>query len=239
MKGAIITGASSGIGRALTLRLHSQGYAVGIMARRGELLESLRAELKDRVYVSVCDVSQIEAAQLALRQLIAEMGEVDLVVLNAGTGHLNPELIWPREEETIVVNATAFAALANVAFKHFIDRGAGHLVGITSIGGLTGNAIAPAYTASKAFASNYLAGLRQKATQLKLPITVTDVMPGFVDTEMAKSPIKFWVASPAVAAEQIARAIQRKASLVYVTRRWRLIAWLFKLLPEPVLRRLG
>ena len=68
-----------------------------------------------------------------------------------------------------------------------------------------------------------------------LPIVVTDIKPGFVDTAMAKGEGLFWVATPQEAARQIYRAIERKAKHAYVTRRWRLFAWLFKLLPDFVL----
>ena len=78
----------------------------------------------------------------------------------------------------------------------------------------------------KAYMSNYLEGLRKKAHKENLPIAVTDIKPGFVDTEMARGEGKFWVASPQLAAEQIYSAIVHKKSHAYITRRWRLIGWL-------------
>ena len=128
--------------------------------------------------------------------LIQEMDGVDLVVISAGCGLFNPDLDFAKEKETIDVDVTGFAAMANVAFKHFIKQRAGHLVGISSIAALRGSESSPAYGASKAFVSNYLEGLRQKAHKLGLPITVTEIQPGFVDTAMTKG-IKglFWVAS--------------------------------------------
>ena len=86
--------------------------------------------------------------------------------------------------------------------EHFQNRRAGHLVGISSIAALRGNPEAPAYGASKAFMSNYLQGLRHRFAKQRLPIVVTDVQPGFVDTAMAKADHKFWVASPQKAATQ-------------------------------------
>ena len=153
---------------------------------------------------------------------------MELVVISAGIGFINPELNWPEEKATIDVNVTGFAALANVAFRHFEQMQSGHLVGISSIAALRGSRIAPAYSALKAFVSNYMEGLRFRAAKAGLPILVTDVQPGFVDTAMAKGESLFWVASPQEAAKQIYRAIQRRARHAYVTRRWRLFAWLFK-----------
>ncbi len=114
----------------------------------------------------------------------------------------------------------------------------GHIVGVSSIIALRGSDIVPAYSASKAFMSNYLEGLRKKAFKDKSAITVTDIRPGFVDTEMAKAEQKFWVASPTQAAEQIYSAIQRKKSYAYITRRWILIGWLLKILPNWIYYRI-
>jgi short-subunit dehydrogenase len=74
---------------------------------------------------------------------------------------------------------------------------------------------------------------------LGLPIAVTDVRPGFVDTAMGQSPQRFWVASPELAAEQIYTAIRRRKHRAYITRRWILVAWLMRLLPDWLYRRLA
>ena len=167
-----------------------------------------------------------------LRELIAEMNGVDLFVISAGAGFINPGLDWQREKETIDINVSGFAAIANIAAEHLQSRGAGHIVGISSLAALRGGGESPAYNASKAFVSNYLEGLRHRFSKLKLPIVVTDVQPGFVDTAMAKGDGLFWVASPAKAAQQIFAAIQKREKHAYVTKRWRLVAWLLKAMPD-------
>jgi len=231
----IIVGATSGIGRELAVLLAQRGYALGLIGRRQALLDELQQSLPGQVLTSTIDVTQPATAMPALGELIERLGGLDLIIISAGTGFLNPALDWPDEQATIDVNVSGFAAMANVAFRHFYQAGRGHLVGISSIAALRGSPIAPAYNASKAFVSNYLEGLRMKALQRRLPITVTDILPGFVDTAMAKGDGQFWVAPAAVAARQILRAIDRKASRAYITRRWRLIAWLMRLLPAWVL----
>ena len=173
-----------------------------------------------------------------MENLIEEMGGVDLIIISSGTGFINPDLNWAMEEETLDVNVTGFAALANVAFHHFLQAGRGHLVGISSIAAIRGSAVAPAYNASKAFVSNYLEGLRIRARKIGLPILVTDIQPGFVDTAMAKGQGLFWVAPPQKAARQIYNAIQRKANHAYVTKRWAVIGLLFKVLPYSLYSRL-
>jgi len=238
MKKAIVIGASSGMGRELSKLLSADGYAVGVMARRAPLLEELRSEIKGDVRVKEIDIARTEQAMAALADMIAEMDGVDLVVISAGTGDLNRDLKWPLEAEIIGTNVMGFAALANVAMHHFIKKGSGHLVGISSIAALRGGRISPAYHASKAFDSNYMEGLRQKAARLRLPITVTDVKPGFVKTAMSKGEGLFWIAQPDEAARQIFAAIKRKASVAYVTRRWRLIAWLLKAMPGRIYEKM-
>ncbi|REK19448.1 MAG: SDR family NAD(P)-dependent oxidoreductase [Planctomycetota bacterium] len=238
MKKAIVVGASSGIGRALSCKLAAEGYALGLMARRKPLLDELQAELGPEARVRPTDVAATDAAMTDLRALIQEMDGVELIVICAGVGHLNPELDWGQERETIDVNVTGFCALANVAMHHFGQRGSGHLVNISSISALRGGRHAPAYNASKAFESSYMEALRGRNAHQQADVCVTDIQPGFVDTPMAKSPDKFWVATPEEAARQIYRAIRARRSHAYVTRRWRLIAWLLKCLPNALYDRM-
>lgn len=230
-KKAIVVGASSGIGFELAKTLSRQGYVLGLVARRTELLEKLQAEISTTSYVAKLDVSQASEVFKVLQSLLEQMGSVDLVIINSGVGYINHSLDWEKEFNTIEVNVTGFAAVANFAMKYFVEKKRGHIVGISSIAAIRGGGAAPAYNASKAFVSNYLEGLRQKASKLSLPITVTDIQPGFVKTAMAQGEGLFWVASPEKAADQIYLAIDSKKSHAYITRRWRLIAWLLKGIP--------
>ncbi|HEX8833627.1 MAG TPA: SDR family NAD(P)-dependent oxidoreductase [Abditibacteriaceae bacterium] len=238
MKRAIVVGASSGIGFELARILAREGYYVGVTGRRIELLEKLKAEFADLVFVKEMDVSQSERAASQLRELIGEMGGLDLLVISAGVGFVNPELSWDKEKATIDTNVTGFAVVANVGMEHFVGQKTGHLVNISSLAALRGSGDAPAYSASKAFSSNYMQGLRQKVTRLGLPITITDTQPGFVDTAMAKSDKLFWMASAEKAAQQIYSAIKNRRSHAYVTRRWRVVAWLLRNVPDRIYNRL-
>lgn len=235
---AVIVGASSGIGRALAHELADDGYEVGLAARRTELLKTLGEELPTKSYVAAMDVTETDTAVERFERLVDAMGGVDLVVLSAGVGSMNDELDWEPERQTIDVNVRGFAALAVAAIAHFERQGAGHLVGISSVASRFGNAAAPAYNASKAFVSTYLEGLRYRAANGDAEITVTTIEPGFVDTEMAMGENLFWMASTETAARQIHRAIETRRSHAYVTRRWRLVSWFMRSLPESVLRRL-
>jgi len=238
IKNAIVIGASSGIGRELAKMFSKSGISVGVAARRLSLLNELQATLDGVAVVKAMDISRPEAALAILSDMIDELGGVDLILVAAGVGDLNKELNWEAENQCIATNVTGFTAVAAFAIKYFIERGSGHFVGISSLAALRGGADAPAYNASKAYMVNYLEGLRKKVTQMKLPIVITDVRPGFVDTRMAKGDGLFWVAPPEKAARQIYQAVLAKKTCVYVTRRWRLMAWLLKFLPSVIYYRI-
>ncbi|CAG1771899.1 partial putative oxidoreductase, partial [uncultured bacterium] len=211
---------------------------MGLAGRRTELLESLQKEIQHNSLIKNIDVSKQDEAMGHLEDLIDVMGGVDLVVISSGIGFINPELKWRDEKDTIDVNVSGFAAMAGVSFKHFLKQGSGHIVGISSVAALRGAGEAPAYNASKAFISNYLEGLRQKAAKAGTSIAITDIQPGFVDTAMAKGEGLFWVAPPEKAASQIYSAIEGRKKRAYITRRWRLIAWLLKTIPDWIYNKL-
>ena len=231
-KKAIIIGATSGIGKDLAEVLLLEGYTLGLAGRRIDLLHDLKGKYEGRIFLKQIDLTDIEDAMTHLNSMITEMTGADIIIISSGVGFINTDLEWSPEKETIDVNVSGFAAMANVAMQHFLWKGSGVLVGISSLSGIRGSSVAPAYSASKAFVSNYLEGMRKKAAQLHLSITVTEIQPGYVDTAMAKGEGKFWVATPREAAEQIYDAIKRKKKHSYVTKRWRLIAWLLKIMPD-------
>jgi short-subunit dehydrogenase len=229
---AIVIGASSGMGKELAKILSANNYVVGLAARRLNLLEELQKELPGKSFISQIDLTQFADAEKKFREMIAEMGGVDLVIISSGYGDLNRNLDWKIEKETIDVNVSGFTLIVGIAFQYFLEKGSGHLAAISSVAALRGNRSAPSYSASKAYVSNYLEGLRQRAVRSKKPITITDLKPGFVKTPMSKGGNLFWVATAEEAAEQIFDAIKDKKKLAYITRRWRLIAWFIKVAPD-------
>lgn len=234
---AVIIGASSGIGEALATALNRDGWRLGLLARRLDRLEALRRTLAPDTVVRRIDVTH-DDAPASLNELFDALGGVDLVVISAGTGHLNPDLRIELEVDTAAVNVLAFTTAAHAAMQHFVRRGRGHLVGISSVAALRGNRAA-SYAATKAFQSVYLDGLRDWSKHHRHRIVVTEVQPGGVDTAMLKTerPLpavlrRLFVASPAKAARQILRAIQKQKKHAYITKRYALVALILKLLPR-------
>ncbi len=238
MKKAIVIGATSGIGKGLAELLVNHNFKVGITGRRTELLEKLKAKKPESFFTRTFDVTDTKIINDSLEKLVAELGGLDLIIISSGTGDINEHLDYEIEKRTIEINVTGFTCVADWAFNYFENQKSGHLVAITSVGGLRGSGQAPAYNATKAFQINYLEGLRQKATKLKHPIVVTDIRPGFVDTAMAKGEGLFWVSSVEKATKQIFAAIEKKKKIAYITKRWQLIGTILKRIPSVVYERM-
>lgn len=238
MKKVIIIGATSGIGRELAKLYAKNNWLVGITGRRKELLDSLQEEFPNNIIRECFDVTRdnnIEYLQFLLQQL----GGLDLLIYNSGFGEISETLDLAIDLETTKTNVMGFVEIANFAFNYFAKEGKGHIAAISSIASIRGNGYAPAYSASKAYMSNYLEGLFIKAGKMKLNLFITDIQPGFVKTAMAKSPKVFWVAPVEKAAEQIVTAIENKKRRVYITKRWWLIASLMKYLPIAIYKKVA
>lgn len=238
MNRAIIIGATSGIGKGLALKLADENYNVGITGRRTELLEELKSQKQKQFYLKTFDITDTNKIVENLEDLTKQLGGLDLLIISSGTGDLNEKLDYEIEKRTIETNVMGFTCIANWAFNYFQNQKTGHLVAITSVGGLRGSGIAPAYNATKAFQINYLEGLRQKATKLKTQIFVTDIRPGFVDTAMAKGEGQFWVASVDKATKQIFDALKKKKKIAYITKRWKIIGAILKRIPRQIYDRM-
>ena len=238
MKKAIVIGATSGIGKELSKLLVNNNYKVGLTGRRTELLNELKNENQNSYCIKSFDVIDRKTTIENLVELTIELGGLDLLIISSGTGDINENLDFEIERRTIDTNVLGFTSVANWAFNYFEKQKFGHLVAISSVGGLRGSRVAPAYNASKSFNINYLEGLRQKATKLKLPIFVTDIRPGLVDTVMAKGEGLFWVMPVEKTVIQIYKAIIKKKKVAYVTKRWRLIATILKLIPRPIYEKM-
>ena len=236
-KKAIVIGASSGMGRGIAELLADHGYHVAITGRRMKLLSEIRDSRPDRIIISGFDVTMLEIVPGKLEELVKELGGLDLFVISAGGGDLNETLDFDTEKKMIDLNVAAFTQLADWAYRYFRNQGYGQLAAISSIAGLRGLRHAPAYNATKAYQLSYLEALRQKSNHLKLPITVTDIRPGFVDTPNAKGEGRFWQASVSKASSQIYTAILAKKKVIYITKRWWLIAMVMKLVPRFIYER--
>jgi short-subunit dehydrogenase len=237
MQKILIIGATSGIGRELACLYAAAGHQIGATGRRQDLLDSLRSEHPGQILTAITDATAPDAAQ-QLATLTQRLGGLDLLIFSAGWGDLSETLDWNIDKPTVDINVNAFLTAIHFGWSYFVQQGYGHLVTISSIAGNRGNRHSPAYSAAKSFQITYFEGLYIKARKMKIPLYVTDIQPGFVDTKMAKGP-RFWVAPVDKAARQIIRAIAKRRRRAYITRRWWIIAQLFRWIPGWVYHRVG
>ena len=237
-KKIIIIGSSSGVGKELAILYAKQNQSVAITARRHNLLDELKTKYPNNIITSAFDVTAGDNEK-QIESLIQKLGGLDLLIYNAGYGDPSLELVPETERMTTLTNVNGFVEIVSYAFHYFVQQGHGHIALISSISALRGNSWTPAYSASKAYMSNYAEGLSIKARKLKKDIYITDIKPGFIKTKMAKGNKQFWVAPVDKAALQIIKAIDKKKRVVYITKRWWLIAQIIKWLPYSIYRRMA
>ncbi|MGF1669742.1 MAG: SDR family NAD(P)-dependent oxidoreductase [Balneolaceae bacterium] len=238
-KNIIIIGATSGIGEGIARECIKKNYKVGVTGRRVKRLHALKEKLGNNIFPHRMDVIRHKESRESLLKLIEEMGGMDIIVLNAGISNFHGSDQLSVEQKVINVNVSGFVQLFKEAYDYFENQGHGHIVGISSVASLFGYGRSAVYNASKSFISLYMQGYRQKAKRSPSDITITDIRPGFVESEMTEGNEKlFWMASTKKASQQILNAIEKKRNIVYITRRWRLFAWLVKIIPDFVWNRL-
>jgi len=238
MQKVIVLGATSGIGREVARLYAFQGCVVGITGRREELLSELRAECPEQFFASAFDIGAVSSVENHLDALAEQLGGLDLLFLSSGYGKRNSELVAETEQLTIQTDVSGFTAVVGWAFKYFAQQNYGHIAAVSSIAGLRGNRYAPAYSASKGYNMHYLQSLRQLANHQKYNIYITDIRPGFVDTQMAQGNGVFWSAPVHKVAAQIVRAVNQKKKVVYITKRWRYVALVLRLIPRIIFEKL-
>ena len=232
----LIIGATSGIGKELLSQYVKQEHKVIACGRRENVLnefQKLNAAVKG-VQLDICD---IDSTTLTISSLFAQT-RIDIAIVTAGIGDLNPTLDNTIELNTLQTNVVAWTNCVDLLYNAFQKQGFGHLVLITSVGGLRGEPVAPAYSASKAYQMNYVEALQKKAYKSESSIIITEVRPGLVDTAMAKGDGLFWVMPTSIVVKQILRAINKKQATCIVTKRWRIVHFIMRYLPWGLYKRI-
>lgn len=239
MKKVIIVGATSGIGRELARVFVAKGYMVGVAGRRSELLAEIKEENPKQYFTKQIDVSDTEALPLLLNSLVHDLGGMDILINCAGVGKKNEELDFAIDKMIVETNVVGFTAVIDWAYNYLINKCGGQIVNISSVSGIRGHRFGSfSYSASKSYQMRYLEGLRHKLVKAKIPIYVTDIRPGFVDTDMIPKNRYFWVISADKAARLIFRSITRKRNVAYITKRWIIIVAIIKIFPGAILNRI-
>jgi len=183
-KTALITGATGPIGGAIARMLHAQGATVGISGTRREVLDQLAAELGARVHVLPCNLADTAQTDALVPQAEQVMGQLDVLVANAGMARDNL-LVQLRDEDwdqVIAVNLSATFRLTRAAVKGMMRRRFGRIIAITSVVGTTGNPGQANYVAAKAGIAGMVKAVAQEYA--KRGVTANCVAPGFIVTPM-------------------------------------------------------
>lgn len=181
---AIVTGASSGIGRAAALRLAAEGAAVVAIARRAERLQQLQAECP-QILTQVCDVADHEALAACVKRTMAELGRLDILVNNAGLSYYerHEESTLEHWRTTQAVNVEAMYVLAKLAAPHMIAQRYGRIVNVSSVQALASEPTVGAYAASKGAINAWSRALAVDLAEYGILVNV--VAPGCIRTEMS------------------------------------------------------
>lgn len=233
----VIVGATSGIGLACAKACIEAGWRVGAAGRRTEALEAFRATAPAQVEIAELDITQENASE-RLAGLIEKLGGMDIYLHCSGVGHQNPALQPGIEVDTARTNAEGFIRMITAAFNYFKSHGGGHLAAISSIAGTKGLGSAPAYSATKRMQNIYLDALAQLAHMQRLPIRITDIRPGFVATPLLSDGHYPMLMQPEKVAARILRALHRQERRVVIDRRYAVLVFFWKLIPEWLWERL-
>lgn len=185
-KGALVTGATGGIGGAIARALKEQGAKVAISSTREDRLKALASELGD-VTALPCNLKDREAVANLAAQAENAVGTLDIVVNNAGITRDNLFLRMSNEEwdDVIAVNLTATFALCRAALRNMMRRRYGRIVNIASISGVIGNPGQANYAASKAGMVGMTKSLAREVASRG--VTANCIAPGFIETPMTEA----------------------------------------------------
>jgi NAD(P)-dependent dehydrogenase (short-subunit alcohol dehydrogenase family) len=233
----VITGASSGIGLALARHYLVCGARVGVIARRGDLLQTLATEFPEHVFVYPLDVCDAPALAEAANDFMARVGVPDLVIANAGVSRgtlteYSEDLA--AFQQVFNINVMGMVNTFQPFFKAMRAARTGRLVGIASVAGFRGLPGSGAYSASKAAAISYLESLRVELRGSG--VNVITLCPGYIKTPMTDLnpyPMPFILAAE-VAARRMARVIERNGSFAVVPWQMGIVGYLLKILPNAI-----
>ena len=185
-KTALITGASGGIGAAIAKALHDAGATIAISGTRVEVLEKVKAEIGERVFILPCNLSKPEEVEKLIPAAEAAMGGIDILVNNAGITKDGLAMRMKDDDwqSVIDVNLTSNFRLSRAAMRPMMKKRWGRIINITSIVGVTGNPGQVNYVASKAGLIGMTKSLAQELGSRN--ITVNCVAPGFIATPMTE-----------------------------------------------------
>lgn len=237
MKKIVIIGASSGMGYQMAADFAAAGCRVGIAARREQPLKTLKEQYPQNIEYLTLDVTSKDAVE-RFQNLIELIDGMDILIYASGCGWQNLELDATKDARTVAVNVGGFTTILTAAYKYFRDTAnvsRGRIAAITSVAGAKGIGRSAVYSASKRYQWTFLQALDQLAHTQHVNVGITDIRPGFVNTELLGDHTPYPMEmSVAYAAKKIELAVLRGRRVAYIDSRWRIVADIMKLIPNPL-----
>ena len=181
---ALVTGASSGIGRDIARYLSKLGYDLIITARNEERLLKLRKELKTNVSIIIADLSQIEECKKLYKQVKEKYEPIDLLVNNAGFGNFGKLIDTDVNTDLLMIdtNIKAVHILTKLFLKDMVVRDQGRILNVASIAGFMSGPLMATYYATKSYIVRLSEAVRQELKKDKSKVTISILCPGPVNT---------------------------------------------------------
>lgn len=239
MKRIVIVGATSGIGLEVAKLFIRDGWQVGAAGRKEEALAALKALAPEQVFTETIDILRDDAPQ-HLIALIDQLGGMDIYLHCSGIGSRNTELRPEIEINTLRTNGEGFVRMITAAFAYFRLQGGGHIAAISSIAGTKGLGSAPAYSATKRMQNTYIDALSQLSRMENYHIRFTDIRPGFVATPLLHDGGHYpMLMQPEPVAKRIVEAILSQRRRVVIDRRYAVMVFFWKLIPQWLWERMS
>lgn len=235
MKKIIIIGASSGLGAKIAADFARAGWKVGIAARRTQPMLELCEQFPDNIVCRQLDVTA-PSALADFQSLIELNGGMDRFLFCSGVGFYDPELNDGELANTLNVNVSGFARLTAAAYRYFRNNAyvtKAQIAAITSVAATKGIGASAAYSASKKFQQTFLQALDQLTHSQHVNLSVTDIRPGFIRTNLLNPQRNYpMLMNVDHAARLIEKAILSRRRVAYIDWRWGLLTNLWKLIPD-------
>ena len=240
-KSVLITGASSGIGAAVTEALAPFGIRFGLISRREAPMRELAEKLHSsgsQFWIKSCDVRNRDDVEAAVKEFHQHAGRIDVAWINSGVGGNTSYRKWNWDliESMLDTNLKGAIYTTHACLEVMVPAGSGTIIGIGSASSMRGMPSRGIYSATKIGLAYYLQSLAAELRQIQF----TTIHPGFVDTPLNRgNPNRFWLQTPEKAAQLMIKAVAKRKRVYIYPFRMKLLYKLIHHMPESWFMRLA
>ncbi|MEK7729643.1 MAG: SDR family NAD(P)-dependent oxidoreductase [candidate division KSB1 bacterium] len=240
-KTVLITGASSGLGAAITEALAPYGVHFGLLSRRVEEMQTLAGKHKNSgstFWINACDVRNREEVLAAVRAFHQHAGRLDAVWVNSGVGGDTSFRRWNYEKMENMIDTNLKGAIYTImaSLEIMVPQNSGAIIGICSAASMRGIGARGVYSLTKIGLTYFMESMAVELPQIQF----TTIHPGFVDTPLNRgNPNRMWLMMPEPAAQLMIKAVARRKRVFLYPGQMKIFYRLVRLLPTRLYRWLG